>query len=435
MSNKANLTCRTCLKINKSGLGIFNHYEREKLLSEILIECTSVKVEKQDELPQYMCNNCVEKLVSAWDFKVMVIDSAMKFQYNLETRSDLEVISVKEEIAGKYEESDLLGIDVRDCDTSEVMEVERGDDDNESETNETDENPITTSSEMYISLDIQSSDDGYIFNEKGVPLTKDGRKLTGRERENVPIYCKHCNRSFRWKYYKVHLKLHQGDRPFKCDQCDSAFVQAHQLRNHLRVHTDEAPFSCDICGKTFKQSQNVYLHKAKHTDDRPHKCEICDKRFKQVHVLKQHLRQHDKDKWYMCELCGKSFTNTASFSAHKNTHTTGKTYPCPICDKQFPSPTHMKRHKRVTHSDKKPYVCNYCGRRFKEPSPLKRHILIHTGEKPYSCNICAKAFRQRECLTAHMRSHTGETPYVCEQCPAKFKFLHLLKKHKTVHDT
>ncbi|KAK9744839.1 Zinc-finger associated domain (zf-AD) [Popillia japonica] len=308
MSDKPKLTCRTCLNMNESCFGIFDHYEREKLLSEILIECTSVKVENQDDLPQYMCNNCVEKLISAWDFKLMVINSALTFRTKLERKlDDKQVITVKEELVDEYEQPDLLSDDVKHCDISEIVEVKYAGDSNsnfddvakesdpESVTNDTDENPLTTTSEMFSNL-VQSPDNGYIFDENGVPLTKDGRKLTGRERENVPIHCKDCNRSFRWKYYKVHLKLHQGDRPFKCDQCDKMFVQAHQLKNHHRVHTDEAPFSCNTCGKTFKNSQNLYVHKAQHTEGRPHKCEKCDKRFKSIHVLKQHRRQHDKDK-------------------------------------------------------------------------------------------------------------------------------------------
>lgn len=40
MFNEGNLTCRTCLQVTSSCVGLFEHYEREKLLSDILMKST-----------------------------------------------------------------------------------------------------------------------------------------------------------------------------------------------------------------------------------------------------------------------------------------------------------------------------------------------------------------------------------------------------------
>lgn len=343
------------------------------------------------------------KLIAAWEFKLMAINSDLKLRcFEIEPKS---LSSFKHEADVKHEELDLSNFDNRY--STELTQIDLN------------------------NTEIQSSETGYVFDENGVPLTKDGRKLSGRERETVPIFCKHCNRSFRWKYYKIHVKQYLGDRPFKCEICDKGFVQGFQLRIHQKMHTDERKFSCDICGKTFKHSGNLNLHKGSHTEKRPYKCTICN--VEQERLLKAHLQRHDKNMWLVCELCGKSFNHSSSFAHHKRTHTKDKTYPCSICDKKLSSPAQKRLHEKRIHSDERPYVCSYCDSGFKQISTLKRHILIHTGEKPCSCNICGKSFRQRECLPAHMRSHTGETPYVCEMCPAKFKLKHLLRKHMPVH--
>ncbi|KAI4471943.1 finger putative transcription factor family-related [Holotrichia oblita] len=403
MPNGRNSTCRTCSQVNSPCLGLFEHRKGEKLLSDILIECTAVKV-----CTKQSCHIFLKPIELSLEIET---ESVLSFK-----DEDFTHVTEEQDISVKHEQFGLLNFD-----------------DNESDTLESEFRENYVNSAENPDVVNESSESRYVFDENGVPLSKDGRKLSGRERESVPIFCEHCNRSFCWKYYKVHVKQYLGDRPFKCDLCGKAFVQAFQLRRHRKMHTDERRFPCDICGKTFKHYGNLNLHKGSHTEERSHKCNVCGMGFKQEHRLKAHIKRHDKDKWLVCELCGKSFNDYSSFTRHKGTHAIDKTYPCSICGKILSSPAQKKLHEKKIHSDERPYVCSYCKRGFKHICTLKRHILIHTGEKPYSCNICGKLFRQRECLPAHMRSHTGETPYVCKLCPAKFKLLHLLKKHMHIH--
>ncbi|KAI4455146.1 zinc-finger associated domain (zf-ad) [Holotrichia oblita] len=83
MPKLKNLVCRTCLQTNKViYLGIFEHYKHEKLLSDMLRECTAVQVDRYDCLPLYMCNDCIEELLSAWKFKTMVVESDLKLRRN-----------------------------------------------------------------------------------------------------------------------------------------------------------------------------------------------------------------------------------------------------------------------------------------------------------------------------------------------------------------
>ncbi|MCL4141967.1 UNVERIFIED_CONTAM: hypothetical protein GTU68_026420 [Idotea baltica] len=65
----------------------------------------------------------------------------------------------------------------------------------------------------------------------------------------------------------MHLRKHSGERPFKCDICDSSFTQKTHLSTHRRIHTGEYPYKCDICGDAFRDGANFWRHKKRHSSD------------------------------------------------------------------------------------------------------------------------------------------------------------------------
>ncbi|KAK9717906.1 Zinc finger, C2H2 type [Popillia japonica] len=362
---------------------IFEHHKRNKVLSELLMECVPIKIDKSDGLPIYICTDCTERLCEVWDFKSMVLASALKLQMrkdselplasagNTNVKSNVSLneenqqvpfeLIIKDEVVIKDEDTDLplaVGITKINNSTNEIEEV-------------------TLSETAFSKVDEQNE-----LSESTLGSNIIGENKNFWEESSDMV---ESNTEDSDSNSSDYINMLIGKESNRIEKCDNS-------------KTSTAVKDPEHCSdETKKETCNDQTEKCMSKDLE------CDDDG--LPIMKDGRKLTRKEKLKMTVFfCGKVFATRINVRAHQ------------------------KRHAQV-----KPHVCTHCGKAFGESATLKVHSLVHTGEKPHSCNICGKKFRQIACLPKHMRIHTGETPFPCELCPSRFKYKHHLQNHMKVH--
>lgn len=87
--------------------------------------------------------------------------------------------------------------------------------------------------------------------------------------------CDICGKDIILKNMNLHMRTHNGQRPFKCPCCPIAFAQKSNLDTHIVKHSGCKPFHCKPCQKSFHSASALYAHKRNHNIIELIKCELC----------------------------------------------------------------------------------------------------------------------------------------------------------------
>ena len=57
------------------------------------------------------------------------------------------------------------------------------------------------------------------------------------------------------------MRVHTGEKRFKCEISLKQFTESGCLNKHLRIHFGEKPFNCKICSKQFVDCGRLRVQK------------------------------------------------------------------------------------------------------------------------------------------------------------------------------
>ncbi|XP_058121330.1 zinc finger protein weckle-like [Anopheles ziemanni] len=196
---------------------------------------------------------------------------------------------------------------------------------------------------------------------------------------------------------------------FQCGICLKKFSSRDLLKKHEDSHFPkhnfyfpDNEFTCPICDKKFRRAINVKAHvRLVHDGIKPFICEECGRAFGSKGALKEHYVVHSDDRPFKCPHCPMTFKNQSRLKTHEDVHNETH-YICPYCGLQLKTKRTLNMHMLV-HSDQKNHRCQYCGKEYKRSKALKTHLILHTGLRPYQCPFCDRTFTNGSNCRSHKK--------------------------------
>ena len=114
-----------------------------------------------------------------------------------------------------------------------------------------------------------------------------------------------------------HVRVHTGAKPHSCRHCSDRFMWSDQLKRHLlESHNEGTWLTCNICQKKFSVSRDFKIHVRRHEGVKPYVCSECPKSFCTAQELKRHQLVHSDVRNFACGFCAKSFKRRRDVLRH-----------------------------------------------------------------------------------------------------------------------
>ncbi|XP_031633878.1 zinc finger protein 271-like [Contarinia nasturtii] len=261
-----------------------------------------------------------------------------------------------------------------------------------------------------------------------------------------------------------HMRIHQKDKPKKCDRCFLCFTSLIDFLEHKKVHSKEFLFECSRCFRGFM----IEMEKNEHeTDCNRYNCKMCDYVHYDRRAMANHRLKHAKGHVRSTSTSSNSIIVNAdsNFDNAQSGRVSNEPNVCKSHKKPKKSNETTNESKRVKrymrkYTGKRPYQCIRCFRRYARYRNLKTHMKIHSKElllccsrcfvmfscktqrdeheneckvNQYNCDQCDFVTLKKQNMEHHTRKHLEDKPFQCDRCQTSFTHSNILQDHKRMH--
>ncbi|XP_026743965.1 zinc finger protein 583-like isoform X3 [Trichoplusia ni] len=479
--------CKCCLSYGYlKNMWTEHQFEGEsEVYGEMLVDCFALTWDSSESIDQdQICEQCVNRLRDACDFKKIVLTSQEDFYRQLGDGDDKDTIpkleDCDEEYLMVYKEADSDTADTADTDTAD-MDVSVND--------------ASACDEEYEDVEYLEDEVGGDAKEALVATSStQAQKPKRRRKADTPTdsddgvkrkWPKRLPKNERFKTYKQYTEenlrqcleaVRSGEitpndaarkynipkkticakmRLEPTEEADSNREKTFRLVREIKAiltYTNATPYKsksiryycayCSTDGPNFEDPDDLRSHtRTEHIHDRIEKIEYAMRPYWMNEVLKLDIDN------LLCTVCCIVINNWNEMFRHlrekHNVHldqaytrvipyVLRSDLQCALCKESFSNYMHLDGHMNAHYNN---YVCDDCGVTFLAQNRLKQHVKIHNIGK-YPCSMCKKVFSLEKYRRKHEETvHKQMCKFKCLYCPEKFtgeyvRHLHCLEAHK-----
>ncbi|XP_026324996.1 zinc finger protein 677-like [Hyposmocoma kahamanoa] len=268
--------------------------------------CTTVQVNKTDNLPNHICQNCLNLLNGCIMFRDLcqrsnkrLVELSIKKEYsNYDTNSNNEIAN------GGVRNSDDDDYNIPSPAFSDNSELWG----------------CGSCNKEFYDMDTYNNHLNECKKRSNASKPHKDPDLLLEMKKMKSFLCDICGKTARSRgSLVVHMGIHENVFPFKCDECPYQGRTRDLLTVHKRSHLVDKPYKCSQCPKATTTASNLAKHmRHVHSTTRPYKCTYCDKAFSYQHDMKRHLKDiHLRQGTVDCDVCCKKFNTKKILQGHR----------------------------------------------------------------------------------------------------------------------
>ncbi|XP_077634445.1 zinc finger protein 64 [Crocuta crocuta] len=171
----------------------------------------------------------------------------------------------------------------------------------------------------------------------------------------------------------------------------------------MRVHSGEKPFKCEFCNVRCTMKGNLKSHiRIKHSGNN-FKCPHCDFLGDSKATLRKHSRAHQSEHPEKCPECSYSCSSKAALRLHQRVHCADRPFKCQYCSFDTKQPSNLSKHMRKFHAD---MVKAEAPERKDAGRQSGRQVAKLDAKKTFHCDVCEASFMREDSLRSHKRQHS-----------------------------